>query len=182
MKSIKITLYKGRVVSEVKNVTFLEGRGQQDKAGPRTVYNIQLSDEQAHLALLMPLFDAALKTLEAFLWRHMAAPGTDVTEAGDALPVIDRYGDKVEVTLRVDDRFNTSHTATVMRLAHQYMVDAMLQEWYRVTLPEKSQAYGEQALLTLERMKACFIRLRPARPAHEAPSSGLGMGLGMGRP
>ncbi|MEG2151416.1 MAG: hypothetical protein RRY36_09380 [Bacteroidaceae bacterium] len=162
---LTINLYKSEIMHEVQNETYLAGKSRFNGTNNDQIYNMQASDEEAHNNKLLRSMQANIESLKTNLSYYlkdstgMIANNIQSTIVGD--------DDKVVLSLEVTERFNKSYTQTIAELAHKYIANMMIFEWYNATSPGEAKTFFELASNNIKEIKASFFKQPPKRPIHK---------------
>jgi len=166
---IRLTIIKPLIIEAVKNETFL--KGQTDKAatanasgtptgGIALAYHEQAGDETYHERLIARSLATYVADFKSLLGDFLTANGQ--TSGDNIIETVD--GDNLILTLSVSDRFNTSLTDALAKLASEYITNATLMDWWRPINERQSALYGTFLERNIASIRRCFNKTAPAVP------------------
>lgn len=166
---IRLTINKPLIIEAVKNETF--HKGQIDKTpsasgSPATTPNITLAyheqagDETYHERIIERSLSANLSDFKTHLSDYLTENGQ--TSADN---IVERTeGNNIILVLSVSDRFNTSMTDPLAKLASEYITNAILMDWYKPVNEKQSALYATFLERNLTAIHRCFNKTAPAAP------------------
>lgn len=166
--NIKLTLNKPLIIEAVKNETF--HRGQIDKATATTTaasaagiplaYHEQAGDETYHERIIERSLYSNLADFKSRLSDYLTASGQ--SSADNIVQTTE--GDNIILILSVSDRFNTSLTDALAKLASEYIVNATLTDWWRPINDKQSAFYAQVLERNVAAIHRCFNKTAPIVP------------------
>ena len=188
--TIQLTLNKPLIVEAIKNETF--HRGQIDKTPAATTppgsaastiafaYHEEAGDETYHERIIQRSIAANLSDFKTLLCDYLTASGQ--TSADNVAQTTD--GDNIILTLLVSDRFNTSMTDALAKLASEYIINASLMDWYKPFNEKQSALYASFLERNITAVRRCFNKTAPIVPTYRYPTTlsvvGSAIDLGIG--
>lgn len=165
--NIKLTLHKPTIIEAVKNETF--HKGQFDKAVDQkaivAAYHEQAGDETYHERILERTFFTSLAEAKTLLYDYLTENGQmaadNIAESSE--------GSNIVLVLNVPERFNTSYTDPLAKLVSEYVVNAMLMDWWRPVNDKQSALYATFLERNVTAIKRCFSKTAPAVPKYAYP-------------
>ena len=167
--NIRLTLYKSLIIESVKNETF--HRGQFDKAADQkaavAAFHEQAGDETYHERILQRSLTTNLSSLKTLLSDYLTASGElaghNITE--------ETNNDQIILILNVSERFNTSYTDALAKLAAEYVANAMLMDWWRPVNGKQSELYATFLQKNTADIQRCFSKTAPKVPVYKYPTA-----------
>ncbi len=160
--NILINLSKSELMYDVMNDTHLVGQAKASQgATPEASYNLQ-ADEAAHESKLLRSMQLAIEAIKQGISQFL----NDVTATSANNILMTTAEDLITITLNVSPRFNRALLPTMTGLAHRYVVNTMLFDWFVANEPTMAPKYGEIAKECMAGIQKSFIKLPPTRPIH----------------
>lgn len=160
--NIRLTLNKSLIAEAVKNETF--HKGQLDKAIDQkaiaAAYHEQAGDDTYHERIIERSIASNLADFKSRLSDYLNASGQ--SSADNIVQTAE--GNNIILTLSVTDRFNTSLTDALAKLASEYVINATLMDWWRPINEKQSALYSQFLERNLSAIHRCFNKTAPAIP------------------
>lgn len=141
---LTVTLYPSEILYDIENKTHLLARtsaeGDSILAAADTIVD---GSEEADNQVIRSL-NAALATLQSRLGEYVKS--NDVTTHD----VLTRASQPYALTLSVPTNFNKANTQHIGALAHQFMVNQSIGEWYALTSKESAEYFTTLASANLD--------------------------------
>lgn len=167
---IRLTLVKSLIVEAIKNETYQRGKLDKSPAATGTpgsaqaisqAYHETAGDETYHERMIERSIVSNLADFKTrisdYLTQTGQTVGDNITQTTD--------GDNIILTLSVSDRFNTSHTDDLAKLASEYIVNASLMDWYRPIDEKRSALYASFLDRNITAAHRCFTKVAPQVPS-----------------
>ena len=162
---LKIKLLKSEIMYDVMNETHIAGKSRFNGENNEFVYNMQAAEDDSHTNKLLRSMETNLEELKTQL-SYFLKNGTDVA-SDNIQSAIKDDDDAFELILEVTERFNKAYTQTISLLAHKFIVNKMIFEWYNTTKPDEAKTFFELAGENLKQIRASFFKMPPIRPVHK---------------
>lgn len=168
-KTIRITLSRNTIIDAVKSETF--HKGQADKAADgkaiTLAYHEQAGDDAYQERLLSRALEANLGELVTYLSDFIT---DDETLTADNITQ-QTSGDTITMMLRVSDRFNGSYTDPLAKLFSEYIINAMLTQWWKTINEKQAALYASFMESNVMAIRRCFSKKAPKAPAYAYPTA-----------
>lgn len=162
---LKIKLLKSEIMYDVMNETHIAGKSRFNGENNEFVYNMQAAEDDSHINKLLRSMETNLEELKTQL-SYFLKNGTSVA-SDNIQSTIKDDDDAFELILEVTERFNKAYTQTISLLAHKFIVNKMIFEWYNTTKPDEAKTFFELAGENLKQIRASFFKMPPQRPTHK---------------
>lgn len=174
--NIRLTLNRPLIVEAVKNETFHKGQIDKTPAAAGSTantpaialaYHEQAGDETYHERIIQRSIASNLADFKSRLSDYLVASGQ---QAADNI-VETTDGDNIILTLSVSDRFNTSLTDSLAKLAAEYVTNATLMDWWRPVNERQSALYAQFLERNITAIHRCFNKTAPKAPSFNYPTA-----------
>lgn len=162
---ITVKLFKSEIMHEVMNETYVHGNSAYTGDNNEKVYNMQASEEDAHVNKLLRSMQSSIEELKSNLSSFLKS-GSD-TSADNIQQSLGGDDDTINIILEVTSRFNKAYTPTIANLAHRFVVNKMLFEWYNTVEAGTAKTFYELCATNIAQIKASFFKMPPTRPSHK---------------
>lgn len=161
--TIKLSLSKSAITTNVKRETFLRGQVEKavDQKAIAEAYHEQAGNEEYQEQLLARGLQTNLAELLTHFSDYLTSSGQST---GDNIIDLNEDGDIEEISLLVSDRFNTGYTDTLAKLSAKYIEEAMLMDWWKPINEKQSALYAQFVERDLTAIKRCFNKTAPKAP------------------
>ncbi len=157
-KNITITLYTSELIYDVQNKTYLTGRSRADGTNIEQAAYMQANDDEESANQVFRSVCNAFGLLKTKLSEYIVDAGT----AADNELVTD--DEELKVTLLLPSNFNAAARDGIAATMHQYIVNAAIGDWLRITDKADAPEYVALASKNLEQIReALSKRVRPTR-------------------
>ena len=162
--TIKLTLSKPAITTNVKRETFLRGQVAKavDQKAISEAYHEQAGNEEYQEQLLARGLQTNLAELLTHFSDYLTSSGQST---GDNIIDLEDGEDVVEISLLVSDRFNSGYTDTLAKLSAKYIEEAMLMDWWKPINEKQSALYAQFVERDLAAIKRCFNKTAPTAPS-----------------
>lgn len=173
---IRLTLVKSLIVESIKNETYQRGKLVKTPAATGTpgsaqaisqAYHETAGDETYHERMIERSIVSNLADFKTRISDYLTQTGQ--TAADNITQTTD--GDSIILTLSVSDRFNTSHTDDLAKLASEYIVNASLMDWYRPIDDNRAKIYAAYLERNITAAIRCFSKTAPKVPQYNYPTA-----------
>lgn len=181
MKSLSITLYLSEILYDIRNKAFLTGRSRETADNQAQISWSQLSGDEPEMGQIMRSVESALAvvqtklapyleeiTRERILREHhppcMPHPAEPIELPAED-DVLMRFEDNaITMKLLMPDNYNQAFVPVLSSSIHNFIVAAVLGEWFVISYPNEAKAYLQWAEGENVNIKACLEkRIKPLR-------------------
>lgn len=181
MKSLSITLYLSEILYDIRNKAFLTGRSRETADNQAQISWSQLSGDEPEMGQIMRSVESALAvvqtklapyleeiTRERILREHhppcMPHPAEPIELPAED-DVLMRFEDNaITMKLLMPDNYNQAFVPVLSSSIHNFIVAAVLGEWFVISYPNEVKAYLQWAEGENVNIKACLEkRIKPLR-------------------
>lgn len=181
MKSLSITLYLSEILYDIRNKAFLTGRSRETADNQAQISWSQLSSDEPEMGQIMRSVESALAvvqtkvapyleeiTRERILREHhppcMPHPAEPIELPAED-DVLMRFEDNaITMKLLMPDNYNQAFVPVLSSSIHNFIVAAVLGEWFVISYPNEAKAYLQWAEGESANIKACLEkRIKPLR-------------------
>lgn len=181
MKSLSITLYLSEILYDIRNKAFLTGRSRETADNQAQISWSQLSGDEPEMGQIMRSVESALAVVQTKLapyleeitreriLREHHPPCMPHPEELIELPAEDdvlmRFEDNaITMKLLMPDNYNQAFVPVLSSSIHNFIVAAVLGEWFVISHPNEAKAYLQWAEGESANIKACLEkRIKPLR-------------------
>lgn len=181
MKSLSITLYLSEILYDIRNKAFLTGRSRETADNQAQISWSQLSGDEPEMGQIMRSVESALAVVQTKLapyleeitreriLREHHPPCMPHPEELIELPAEDdvlmRFEDNaITLKLLMPDNYNQAFVPALSSSIHNFIVAAVLGEWFVISHPNEAKAYLQWAEGESANIKACLEkRIKPIR-------------------
>ena len=169
MKNITIQIRTGEALFDAANRSYLAAR-MADAETKHEEFEVAAlmfaSRDSENLELLRRALTTHFATLVADMGEFVdiKASGSWSLEDHNAIMQAVQAGEALELVLSLPDNYNESGNVAVAKSIHNYLVEMMLNEWWRLRRPERAPEHIKAAALELSAIRAALRRRsRPAK-------------------
>lgn len=183
MKSLSITLYLSEILYDIRNKAFLTGRSRETADNQAQISWSQLSGDEPEMGQIMRSVESALAvvqtklapyleeiTRERILREHHPprhrrphpAEPIELPAEDDVLMPSEEHA--ITLQLLMPDNYNQAFVPALSSSIHNFIVAAVLGEWFVISYPNEAKAYLQWAEGESANIKACLEkRIKPIR-------------------
>lgn len=159
-KTLEIEIIRAVIIDAVKTDTHIKGTIDKsiDERASRVAYNETAGDEEYHVRKINRTITASSENLVAEI--------SDMLSGNANVEASFSNTEKIIIKVGVDARFNTSFSATLARLASEYITNYSLVLWWGAITNAQNQVafYKQIASDYLNSIRKCFNKLAPETP------------------
>lgn len=183
MKSLSITLYLSEILYDIRNKAFLTGRSRETADNQAQISWSQLSSDEPEMGQIMRSVESALAVVQTKvapyleeitrerIWRerhphkHCMPHPAEPIELPAEDDVLMRFEDNaITMKLLMPDNYNQAFVPVLSSSIHNFIVAAVLGEWFVISYPNEAKAYLQWAEGENVNIKACLEkRIKPLR-------------------
>lgn len=181
MKSLSITLYLSEILYDIRNKAFLTGRSRETADNQAQISWSQLSGDKPEMGQIMRSVESALAvvqtklapyleeiTRERILRKHhppcMPHPEEPIELSAEDDVLMPSEENAITLKLLMPDNYNQAFVPALSASIHNFIVAAVLGEWFVISHPNEAKAYLQWAEGESANIKACLEkRIKPIR-------------------
>lgn len=181
MKSLSITLYLSEILYDIRNKAFLTGRSRETADNQAQISWSQLSGDEPEMGQIMRSVESALAvvqtklapyleeiTRERILREHhppcMPHPEELIELSAEDDVLMPSEENAITLKLLMPDNYNQAFVPALSSSIHNFIVAAVLGEWFVISHPNEAKAYLQWAEGESANIKACLEkRIKPLR-------------------
>lgn len=181
MKSLSITLYLSEILYDIRNKAFLTGRSRETADNQAQISWSQLSGDEPEMGQIMRSVESALAvvqtklapyleeiTRERILREHhppcMPHPEELIELSAEDDVLMPSEENAITLKLLMPDNYNQAFVPALSSSIHNFIVAAVLGEWFVISHPNEAKAYLQWAEGENVNIKACLEkRIKPIR-------------------
>lgn len=181
MKSLLITLYLSEILYDIRNKAFLTGRSRETADNQAQISWSQLSGDEPEMGQIMRSVESALAvvqtklapyleeiTRERILREHhppcMPHPEELIELSAEDDVLMPSEENAITLKLLMPDNYNQAFVPALSASIHNFIVAAVLGEWFVISHPNEAKAYLQWAEGESANIKACLEkRIKPLR-------------------
>lgn len=181
MKSLSITLYLSEILYDIRNKAFLTGRSRETADNQAQISWSQLSGDEPEMGQIMRSVESALAvvqtklapyleeiTRERILREHhppcMPHPEEPIELSAEDDVLMPSEENAITLKLLMPDNYNQAFVPALSSSIHNFIVAAVLGEWFVISHPNEAKAYLQWAEGESANIKACLEkRIKPIR-------------------
>ena len=181
MKSLSITLYLSEILYDIRNKAFLTGRSRETADNQAQISWSQLSSDEPEMGQIMRSVESALAvvqtkmapylgeiTRERILREHhppcMPHPEELIELSAEDDVLMPSKENAITLKLLMPDNYNQAFVPALSSSIHNFIVAAVLGEWFVISHPNEAKAYLQWAEGESANIKACLEkRIKPIR-------------------
>ena len=181
MKSLSITLYLSEILYDIRNKAFLTGRSRETADNQAQISWSQLSGDKPEMGQIMRSVESALAvvqtklapyleeiTRERILRKHhppcMPHPEEPIELSAEDDVLMPSEENAITLKLLMPDNYNQAFVPVLSSSIHNFIVAAVLGEWFVISHPNEAKAYLQWAEGESANIKACLEkRIKPIR-------------------
>lgn len=181
MKSLSITLYLSEILYDIRNKAFLTGRSRETADNQAQISWSQLSGDEPEMGQIMRSVESALAVVQTKLapyleeitreriWREhhppcMPHPEEPIELSAEDDVLMPSEENAITMKLLMPDNYNQAFVPVLSSSIHNFIVAAVLGEWFVISHPNEAKAYLQWAEGESANIKACLEkRIKPLR-------------------
>lgn len=149
------------LIYDIDNKAYLTGRSRKDSAGVETVASMQSSDSEEDRNQILRGIQNAYNQLCVVVSEYLSLPTPGDTTFNDELYKSDT---SIDLGFTVPGNFNTATRSAIAAIAHKYIVNKSLAEWFLITNKADVAEYEALAAQNAEELRVALNkRVRPKR-------------------
>lgn len=150
------------LIYDIDNKAYLTGRSRKDSAGVETVASMQSSDSSEDRNQIMRGIQNAYNQLCVVVSEYLSLPTGSENSFDDDL--LDSDTTSIDLGFIVPGNFNTATRSAIAAIAHKYIVNKALAEWFLITNKADVAEYEALAAQNAEELRVALNkRVRPKR-------------------
>jgi hypothetical protein len=158
-----VNLVIDELIYDIDNKAYLTGRSRKDSAGVETVASMQSSDSDEDRNQILRSIQNAYNQLRVAVSEYLTYEADKESEYDDKL-LNDDTTSAIDLSFTVPGNFNTATRAAIAAIAHKYIVNKALAEWFLITNKADVAEYEALAAQNAEELRVALNkRVRPKR-------------------
>lgn len=152
-----IGIKRDRVLYDVSNICYVEGHIMPEETGVHQKHTVKDVAEAGNIDIVSRAMDVAVATLKEVLYQFTMHDIHD-TVLDDKLKEPEFYG----IVLDLPSGFSQTTLNLISRLAHKYIVNRVVSEWFAIAYPAKAEMWESRAEKCIDEIMR-NINNRPGR-------------------
>lgn len=150
-KSATITLLRSELLYDIGNSAYVTGElvGEENEHAHHLVTDVT---QDGNIDRVTRMLDLAFADLEEKLYPYTKGDVEDGAEADDKMGETEKY----VLSLSLPETFSATTLRLVAKLAHEFLVCRVLNDWLGVTSPENAAVWAERSESVGERLRAAL--------------------------